>query len=313
MAVVQTLIGNVKGPKGDTGNTGSTGAQGPAATIAVGTVSTSAYGTSAQVTNSGSSSAAVFDFVIPQGAPGDSVTDMSGLTLNTITAQSAEYPDITAGDLGRVVFGKIKKYLSDLKTGVQASLARKGRLDTGTDLDTITTAGMYYLYASYTYTNAPVTYGDLFVYHGYGSSTLMSQMLVYPVTSPVIYLRSKLSNGNWTSWIKLETTTPTATNITAGTNVSAQTKYCYTMGGSVYIDIIFTVSSSLSTGSNIFTGLPGVPTVGGSGQTVYFAAINRASSAAQVVYVNSSGQLKCSGAMAAGDYILHGVYASELA
>ena len=42
-----------------------------AATIAVGTVTTGEPGTNATVTNSGTSSAAVFDFSIPRGAKGD--------------------------------------------------------------------------------------------------------------------------------------------------------------------------------------------------------------------------------------------------
>jgi len=67
-------------PRGDTGATGSQGIQGvagndgsdgAAATIAVGTVTTGNAGSSATVTNSGSSSAATFDFVIPKGDKGD--------------------------------------------------------------------------------------------------------------------------------------------------------------------------------------------------------------------------------------------------
>lgn len=50
---------------------GEKGATGSAATIAVGTVSTGAAGSSAAVTNRGSSSAAVFDFTIPKGDKGD--------------------------------------------------------------------------------------------------------------------------------------------------------------------------------------------------------------------------------------------------
>lgn len=59
-----------QGPKGDTGETGPTGPQGPAATIAVGTVTTGAEGSQVTITNSGTSSAAVFDFSIPVGATG---------------------------------------------------------------------------------------------------------------------------------------------------------------------------------------------------------------------------------------------------
>jgi microcystin-dependent protein len=59
------------GPTGPTGATGATGDTGAAATIAVGTVTTGAAGTSAIITNSGSSAAATFDFTIPRGDTGD--------------------------------------------------------------------------------------------------------------------------------------------------------------------------------------------------------------------------------------------------
>lgn len=64
------------GPTGPTGATGPAGADGAdgvdgaAATIAVGTTSTGAEGTNAAVANSGTSSAAVFDFTIPRGDTG---------------------------------------------------------------------------------------------------------------------------------------------------------------------------------------------------------------------------------------------------
>ena len=60
-----------RGPKGDTGPAGADGKDGAAATISVGTVTTGEAGTSATVTNSGTSSAAVFNFTIPRGAKGD--------------------------------------------------------------------------------------------------------------------------------------------------------------------------------------------------------------------------------------------------
>lgn len=53
---------NIKGPQGEPG---------AAATIQVGTVTTGDPGTEATVTNSGTASAAIFDFVIPQGPQGE--------------------------------------------------------------------------------------------------------------------------------------------------------------------------------------------------------------------------------------------------
>jgi hypothetical protein len=55
---------------GSIGPPGATGPTGSAATIAVGTVTTGAAGTQAAVTNSGTASAAVLNFTIPQGAGG---------------------------------------------------------------------------------------------------------------------------------------------------------------------------------------------------------------------------------------------------
>lgn len=58
------------GATGPTGATGATGATGSAATISVGTTNTLIAGNNATVTNSGTSSAAVFNFGIPQGPTG---------------------------------------------------------------------------------------------------------------------------------------------------------------------------------------------------------------------------------------------------
>ena len=58
-------------PKGDKGDPGQDGADGAAATITVGNVTTGEAGTDVQVTNSGTTNEAVFDFVIPKGEKGD--------------------------------------------------------------------------------------------------------------------------------------------------------------------------------------------------------------------------------------------------
>jgi hypothetical protein len=58
----------IQGQKGDKGDTGSAGSS---ATVQVGTTTTLSAGSDATVTNSGSTSAAVFNFGIPQGIKGD--------------------------------------------------------------------------------------------------------------------------------------------------------------------------------------------------------------------------------------------------
>ena len=67
---------------------GATGPQGDAATIAVGTVSTGAAGSSVIVTNVGTSGSAVFDFTIPRGDTGDvgSLVAASPITYNSGTS-----------------------------------------------------------------------------------------------------------------------------------------------------------------------------------------------------------------------------------
>lgn len=65
-----TVTGNLTAPATD-GEGGSSGEAGTAATIEVGTVTTGEAGSSAAVTNSGTKSEAIFDFVIPRGDKGE--------------------------------------------------------------------------------------------------------------------------------------------------------------------------------------------------------------------------------------------------
>lgn len=58
------------GPQGPAGEDGQPGPAGQAATITVGSTTTGAPGTQAQVTNTGTENAAIFNFTIPQGAQG---------------------------------------------------------------------------------------------------------------------------------------------------------------------------------------------------------------------------------------------------
>jgi hypothetical protein len=60
------------------GSNGPTGPSGPAATLAIGTITTGAPGAPAAVTNIGTSTAAVLNFTIPQGATGPAGTGGTG-------------------------------------------------------------------------------------------------------------------------------------------------------------------------------------------------------------------------------------------
>lgn len=74
-----------RGATGAAGAPGAPGAPGQAATVNVGTTTTGAAGTSASVTNSGTSSAAVLDFTIPKGDKGDAGSAATITVGNTTT------------------------------------------------------------------------------------------------------------------------------------------------------------------------------------------------------------------------------------
>lgn len=84
-----------QGAKGDKGDKGTTGDAGTAATIKVGTVSS---GTTASVTNSGTTSAAVLNFVLPKGDKGD--TGDKGDAGTAGTAATISIGTVTTGAAG---------------------------------------------------------------------------------------------------------------------------------------------------------------------------------------------------------------------
>lgn len=76
-------LGIPVGATGATGAAGTNGTNGSAATIAVGTVTTGAAGSSATITNVGTSSAATFNFSIPKGDAGTGVGTVTSVTGTT--------------------------------------------------------------------------------------------------------------------------------------------------------------------------------------------------------------------------------------
>ena len=120
--MAKILIGNVKGQTGAQGAQGEQGIQGIAATVRAGAVTTVPYGQNARVTNSGTTSDAVFDFVIPQGRPGEQTTKIDNLTIDAITEPSTEFPVPAVGDNGSTLFGKVAKWFSDMSALVATKL-----------------------------------------------------------------------------------------------------------------------------------------------------------------------------------------------
>ena len=169
MADVYTRIGYIKGDTGATGATGAKGDTGDAATIQVGSVTTVPYGQTANVVNSGTEQAAVFDFTIPQGRPGQQTTEMDDLTLNSITTSSASFPIPAIGETGKVLFGKIVKWFSDMSALVAS------KFDAANVVNNLTTTSSGYaldarqgkalndeLAKNLSYTSAAITYTTAF-------------------------------------------------------------------------------------------------------------------------------------------------------
>jgi hypothetical protein len=104
-----SALGTAVGPAGATGATGPAGANGSngaAATIAAGTTTTLSAGSSATVTNVGTSSAAIFNFGIPQGAAGTggASTCALGLFSGPDTTKSLTYGSSCTGTTHNILY-----------------------------------------------------------------------------------------------------------------------------------------------------------------------------------------------------------------
>lgn len=112
---------NTKGDQGEQGNPGQ------AATISVGTTTTGAPGTSAQVTNSGTSSAAVLDFTIPQGAKGDKGDqgEPGEVTEAELTEKLAAKAN-TDGYYSRMIVGGAESLIGDVPQTATYTFRRTG-------------------------------------------------------------------------------------------------------------------------------------------------------------------------------------------
>lgn len=134
--------GNIQGPQGIQG---ATGAAGTAATIKVGTVTTGAAGTAAKVVNSGTTSAAVLDFTIPQGARGEKGEQGAGSTADVEVATNSEIDNaLNLADTGTIPSGGV---VTIAQGGTGATTAAQARANLGavavSDLSAVATSGNY--------------------------------------------------------------------------------------------------------------------------------------------------------------------------
>lgn len=96
---------------------------GPAGTIAVGTVTTGAPGTDVEVENVGTSTAAVLNFTIPQGDPGEDAEGGGGGAWGEITGTLSDQTDLQSALNGKAATGHSHAQ-SDV-TGLATALAAK--------------------------------------------------------------------------------------------------------------------------------------------------------------------------------------------
>ena len=123
-----TTIVDCKGEKGDKGD---------AATITIGTTTTLPAGSSATVTNTGTSSAAVFNFGIPKGADGTGAGDMlkADYDPNSVVELAGGIPDYVASQAYTLPTAA-SNVLGGVKVGTNLSIDASGVLsatDTNTD------------------------------------------------------------------------------------------------------------------------------------------------------------------------------------
>lgn len=103
--IVVENAGGLRGETGSQGPEGPAGAPGEAATVSVGTTTTLPAGSSATVTNTGTTSDAVFNFGIPKGDKGDKGDAGAGLVITGSVATYADLPnDLGPEDAGKAYF-----------------------------------------------------------------------------------------------------------------------------------------------------------------------------------------------------------------
>ena len=127
-------VGNIQGPQGNIGPIGPTGDPGTAATIQVGEVTS---GDVASVENTGTSTAAVFDFVLPKGDPGPqgpkgekgdkgdpaNITGAaSSIIENNLSANRALISDGSGKVAASAVTSTELGYLDGVTSGIQGQL-----------------------------------------------------------------------------------------------------------------------------------------------------------------------------------------------
>lgn len=316
--MAKVLIGNVKGPQGD------------AATVSVGTVSTGAAGSSAAVTNSGTSSEAVFNFTIPKGDAGSpGVTDFATasaaglvrigsdfninsengvISENNTFSMAGSLAEINSGDAHATILGKLKKFMNTL---MPSTFVRDGLAYTDTDKALSANQGKVlntrinkhvsdFANNQQSTMTAAKAYkaGEYFVHDDElyrVTAAVASGGTFVPNTNCAVVnfgqeIYSKLTRG-------LIGTLSAEANVTIGSGASI-----VLVGSLVVLSMSITTSAAFSTNSTLVT----VSSNCTPDASWYLNA--RSGDTTYGIYVDKYGNIKCSGAWPAGSYAITGVY-----
>jgi hypothetical protein len=262
-------IANLGGPTGPQGPIGPVGPIGPGATIQVNTTTTGAPGTNAIVTNVGSLTSALFDFVIPRGDPGPNTYFAgTGLSLTGTTFDIAN-TGVTAATYGSAtqvpVFavnaqGQITSVTNTAITagGLGAITAVNGTANeiTTSQVGTVVTAS---LPNALTFTGKTITGGTLASVAIDGSTNTLSNIANGSLTNSSVTIgSSSLSLGGTLSTlasVSISGSTNTLSNIAN----SSLTNSSVTIGSSSLSlggTLTTLAGTSISGSSNTLTNIP---------------------------------------------------------
>ena len=205
-----TVTGNLTAPTTD----GGTGTDGIAATIEVGTVTTGEAGSSASVTNSGTESKAVFDFIIPKGDKGDTGPQGpqgekgdTGTWDGTIPDHEHTVSDITDFPTSLPANGGNADTVDGLHAtdimNMENVAKNRTSIANNTDLDTVKTAGKYVVDSASiasTVTNSAFVTAGYYLDVMYVSANNITQRAV--IWSGLT--KTRYYNGSkWSSWVSI--------------------------------------------------------------------------------------------------------------